>query len=518
MNKSRTFIINKPYKYLYGKKWYYRLKSRPEDDETQYMCLLDEYPIDEMENKLVVGMEQQNKKNNHSRLFSIFKDYIDLLNYVKLFPENNRHFYEIIFGEYAQKPHFDLDIDDPAYTIEDASFILNDVLKSILKVLENKKIILDLNKDILIFNSHGEKKFSYHIVIHHWIHSNNIQAKGFYNLVKQECNDVSKKFLDSSVYSKKQNFRLIGSQKIGSNRLKRFETSFNFRNKTIKHILDIDEHIKPEASDPSKLTKSQKENLLAFRQAELFQETLVSWIHRCNFLPNFVDEHKDHQKTFCKKYIIKRNSNEDNDSDEYVEINDSEAMISEEIINHIEHILEEKKYPFEIREIENNIVALLRLQPSYCETCDRIHENENPYIILIDNILYFCCRRTNNMSVFLDLSETQYINHLTEYNSAKEKPLDINIVLKEEGVALTKGLNKVSVKEHKDEGVSLTKVSVNNNDEEESVPTDKNFLEKIQSISQNTTKPKIYKNSYIEEMHNKNISLNTLFSLYSDLL
>jgi len=78
------------------------------------------------------------------------------------------------------------------------------------------------DKDIILFQSHGDRKvkYSYHIYVDNYFHLNNTEAKIFYNMVFGLIPEQYHQFIDSSVYSKTQQFRLIGSQKEGSNRPK----------------------------------------------------------------------------------------------------------------------------------------------------------------------------------------------------------------------------------------------------------------------------------------------------------
>lgn len=49
---------------------------------------------------------------------------------------------------------------------------------------------------------------------------------------------------------------------------------------------------------------------------------------------------------------------------------------------------------FTISSIINNMILLKRVIPFYCPYCKRIHENQHPYIFIINNNLFFHCRRS----------------------------------------------------------------------------------------------------------------------------
>ena len=52
---------------------------------------------------------------------------------------------------------------------------------------------------------------------------------------------------------------------------------------------------------------------------------------------------------------------------------------------------------FSIRNIVDNIIILNRNVPTYCDTCMRLHDNENPFVIRLSGLTYFCCRRSNKL-------------------------------------------------------------------------------------------------------------------------
>lgn len=106
----------------------------------------------------------------------------------------SRNFYEVILGHQAQKPHFDLDVDlttisTHGYSTEEIIASSEDVKDCLLHCIS--EILLDYNVpynrqiDLLIFPSHGPNKRSYHIIIDGYCHSNNVEAKAFYDLVME---------------------------------------------------------------------------------------------------------------------------------------------------------------------------------------------------------------------------------------------------------------------------------------------------------------------------------------------
>src|SRR5438445_4316354 len=106
-----------------GRRWYYRLVKT---DNT--WCLFDEHPINTLDGWLVVCLvvpseslrrwdrgndtsEEAKKRKPTTRLYSAFRSYLEFYDYQQHFSPLKRSFFEIILGEFAQKPHFDIDVD-----------------------------------------------------------------------------------------------------------------------------------------------------------------------------------------------------------------------------------------------------------------------------------------------------------------------------------------------------------------------------------------------------------------------
>jgi hypothetical protein len=419
-------------------------------------CVFHHHPEDSFGNKLLIGMEMliQNRDDPdkhsmpHSRIFAVFENYVELYKYIVNTKAESRYFYEIILGEYSQKPHFDLDISveqtnivlgnkiisqgKPSITFEEVENILSNVIESIVIVALEHDVDLNLEKDILVYNSHGKNKYSYHIVVHHWCHSNHRQALGFYEKVCERCDETSRMYLDRSVYSCKQNFRLLASQKIGSGRPKAYNEEFTVNGKKMKHILDI-------------VPQNKKH-----RSLEIFKESLVGWTHGCQYLPKFTNENfkktiniiRNGKKCYIKKKkkIIQHdlgdkgftiqdeaeNELENNEIDEEEEYEEIIGGISEIQLQKITEEISKRKYPFTIREVEGYFIYLNRLAPSYCEICQRIHENENPYIFVTPQKVYLNCRRTKISLLLLESDEV-----IEDVNNEDEL-LDPEIVIDEE--------------------------------------------------------------------------------------
>lgn len=374
-NKSRSFV------FIRGKRWYYRLipnnhNIKEQNSKSRYFrCLTDEYPIETLENKLVIGFESLRDDGKSSRTFAVFDSYIELFHYQKNIPIPNRNFYEIIIGEFAQKPHFDVDIKKKEISTEEniielAEKVKDSLINTIFLVCDENSIKLDIAKDILIYQSHSDdyEKCSFHIVVHHYCHTNNHQALAFYKKIVELMPDKYSKYIDHSVYSSKQNFRLLGNQKIGSGRPKMFQNRMRYQGKYIKHIYDVD--------FKNEIDLEKKLNL---EKLECLKESLVSWVNDCEYLPSFQREEERTKKQ------------------NYEDLGD----LSPETVKEAEKFIGNKDFPFIVRDIKGSVISLRRLRPSFCDICDRIHENENPYMLVVENNVYFCCRRNKNKKKLL---------------------------------------------------------------------------------------------------------------------
>ena len=53
-----------------------------------------------------------------------------------------------------------------------------------------------------------------------------------------------------------------------------------------------------------------------------------------------------------------------------------------------------------VRKISGSMVELTRLSPSYCHVCRRVHESENPYMVVKGNTSFLYCRRSKEPTLF----------------------------------------------------------------------------------------------------------------------
>ena len=363
---------------IYGKKWYYGLKQSKEDEYTYN--LLDEYKISDVTKHLIVCLKPnklpgeyelfRTKKGKFHHLFALFDSYLDFYTYMLNFPIEDRNFYEVILGSLPQKPHFDIDISKEEAGDEDIKYIGNilyqAVIDSTIEILDELGVKVNIEKDILIYSSHGDEKRSYHIIVNNKCHDGNEEAREFYNAV---VNKISQKFtitnpeylkyvkfVDRAVYGTKQQFRIMGCQKYGTNRPKRFLERFVYNNVEYTH-----KYIEEFRNDDMK------------RLAILY-ESLISFVSGCSYIQSLV-----------KPKIYNNYS--------------TNSYLDDVTINRCMKMLKEKmKYcPFSISSVneEKNTIYLKREAPSYCPICQKRepHENRDPLIYIYKGAVYWNCLR-----------------------------------------------------------------------------------------------------------------------------
>ena len=343
-----------------GKKiWYYYLV--PNENKRS---LLNEHKI--KKDNLIISLTTP----KDIKLYTLFNDYVEFYEYQLNFRIEHRSFYEVIMGNKLQKPHFDLDFgEDYQYDIDN---IFDMLIENFIKYIPT----LNLEKDIQIYSSHGKTKKSYHIVINNYCHQDHLNAKAFYDLITE--NLPPNHCIDRAVYSKTQQFRILGSQKIGSGRIKKLEMKWKFHGREINHI--ITNHI------------NMDENLL------LLNNSLVSVTDMCTILPLF---YKKEEK------IINNFTSIDYDVDEIMEMcikmDDGEECYS-------------------IKDIKDNLIILFREKASFCHVCKRIHEKEHPFITVTNAGAFFNCRRNNeNKSYFIGKLHSNDSTELNEENKSNEE-------------------------------------------------------------------------------------------------
>lgn len=367
---------------IYDKRWYFRLVPPKPHEYQRARALMQDFPLNQLVNHLVICFTPDHLPNSTKpfrkpdgdpiRIYAYFDSYLEFYQYQLNFEPEKRAFYEIIFGELPQKPHFDIDIDRqdfntlyPGEDIDQAADLLrNAVIAGSVQVLSEKGVALDPQKDILLYTSHGPNKRSYHVVITNKCHDGNREAKAFYDLVMMKVNMITDgkylDFVDASVYSPRQQFRIVGCQKQGSNRPKEFQETFRFQDNQQDIIYT---HVYPEdATEP------------IMRELAILYESLVGFTSGCVLLPSLAPPKPIHHHNLG-------------------DLPDLDGTTTDHCLN----MLREKMpyCPFSINAVQGHLILLKRHAPSHCPICQKTvpHEKENPFMFVVGGKVYWDCRR-----------------------------------------------------------------------------------------------------------------------------
>lgn len=300
-----------------------------------------------------------NETSPNVRKYALFDNYIDFYKYYITVPDKTIH--EMILGKYCQKSHFDLDIKEPK-DLNNHQKIFDKVLESILLVYKEKfNLNLDLEKNILVFTSHGAEKKSYHIIIDNYCHLNNEECKNIYDLVMSKYNC---KYLDNGVYGATQSLRILWSHKHNSDREKVFNETFVFLDKEYTVKINVEEKLK---------------NL------EVLKRSLVSEISDCTILPSIIE---------------KKNENIVHDQDLEFDNGQVKKILSEFDNNQV------------VIRREKNIIILRKIRPYTCKACGQFHENENPFLtVLKSGDIFFHCRRSKEKINIGKIKIKEFVNN-----------------------------------------------------------------------------------------------------------
>lgn len=394
ISKQRSVVT------IHGKHWYFRLKRTGDDpvvDPTDEITtnqpsmttepprkgspkrargLMDDYKLEQIDGKLVISMITP----TNIRLYTLFDSYIHFAGFVKLYPPERRTFYEVALGEFPQKPRYDLDINvndvPPGTNLDELGDQLKDtVIELTTVILAEKEVRLDLTKDVLVFTSHGPTKRSFHIVINNYSHYFHKEARALYDQVMARFPEAMKpyaRFVDSAVYSSKQQFRIVGSQKAGSGRPKKFLSTWTYKGQPIEHVY-IE---KPENADHEFMLQ--------------LEESLLTHTSSCYLLPSFIDPTDEGLGSAVAKARYEMENIPLDLANKALEMCAARGGVT----------MHDRRFPYILEGIEGikgGIVCLKRRLPSKCQICSRVHEHENPFLIVVGEgttkSVYFCCRR-----------------------------------------------------------------------------------------------------------------------------
>lgn len=352
----------------YGYRWVPFLVAK--EGRTNY--LFRSHPVSSLLNRLVIAQKLKFYR------YTVVDSFTGLNKLIQDIPLNDRTLFEVILGEYAQKPHFDIDIDqskikdifeiykegkddgiefkyEPTENMAElANMAITSLINAIRIVFKEKDIELDLNKNVKLYTSSSKvcMKESYHLIIMGYYHVSNIEAKAFYEECMQHIDPWIRLLIDNKVYSPRQQFRILGNSKYQTKRFKVVVPNYTLLSGeefTFLPFFDID-------------IKDLKKNKLY-----MLLESLVTQTTGCDALPYW--------------YIPKPKY-----------IHEGEELTEEDVKMALKKLRNMNMF-FKKREVVDNMVVLDRIAPSMCPICKHIHDHDSPFIIIIDRKIYWNCRR-----------------------------------------------------------------------------------------------------------------------------
>lgn len=270
------------------------------------------------------------------RHYTVFDNYVKFGQYCrrKVKP-SHRCFYEVIPGCGYQKLYFDLDNIPRECDINALMREFRDCIQLVEPLIESG--------DIIIFSSHDDEKFSFHVVVDHWCVQNHLENRAFFERFMAIFNPNLGQYLDQSMYKSIQQFRIVDSHKFGSYRIKIIDGMSEWE-------------CVPETPDHHFML--------------LLGGGAITNTSYCKILPKY-------------GVVITR-----------------PKFISNEIdvglIPRIERLVPPE---FKLIQVHEGVVVLKRLRPSFCAACLRVHNNENPFLTIIHDTVYMHCRRSHSKTL-----------------------------------------------------------------------------------------------------------------------
>lgn len=341
---------------LLGMRWYSCFLKKDDSNSS----LQSQYTKDELDNMFLVCYNVGGRL-----LYSAFRNYLEFSRYQGLINCESKSFFEIIVGDRPQKPRFDIDNLD---SCSDYKLLLSNLVKacSELVVEYTTSKSLNLQRDVLIYESVTPEGINrtFHVVLNNYYHQNNDQAKIFYQEVMNKLDEGYKEFIDSSVYSSRQQFRILGSRKPNSNRPKVHLSKWMYFDEEIEHVFDVVPN-----------TPEHLESISLY-------ESLISVVDASTLL--------------CHPYRTESKGKKAHDSD-IPDIPPEMAIKALQMYAQRGDMgIKDKKFPYKITSIRGGLVILKRIRMSRCPICDRVHTSENPFLLIVENEVYFYCRRADD--------------------------------------------------------------------------------------------------------------------------
>ena len=229
----------------------------------------------------------------------------------------------------------------------------------------------DSRGQILVFTSHSDKKLSYHIIVDEWCFSDSKECRYFHDEVIQRLPEKWRDIVDHGMYKSLQQLRITGCHKWN-----------DLRTKTLSPSLSFKIAGSPGWTPPEPPLDSNHEYLL------LLGCSLVTNTSDCHLLPSFAPPEQP------KRVYIKDVMTE-------MELDATSVDLAIELCARMGQLTPtDPNFPYRLDRCLDSrdgtaLILLKRLRPSWCRVCQRIHENQHPYLLVVgrDRDVYLDCRR-----------------------------------------------------------------------------------------------------------------------------
>lgn len=381
---SKSLPVKRRYKInqveqISGVEWYPRFVRN--DD---VLALSDVIPYEELNKQFLVCVNAPrpadwNKSDKPVRYFAAFKSALDFIHYIKKIPPERWSFFEYILGTQAQKLYFDIDIKQeeflkvvPGGNIDTfAAGLLTELVRGIVETFEERGLQIDLTRNLLLFSSHSSSKRSFHLIVDGYAVVSNEENYILASEVLEQFPEIYQSFVDTGMYSSKQQFRLYGSQKTGSGRPKIFVENWYYGATLVQSRFYED--LRKMAPDPASFE--------ALKFTALFLASCVTVTMNCQLMSTVIEPEARTQ--LGRPKFWSETSAFDND------------LITPEIRDAIEVRADPRLFQiYRLAEIKGSLIALQRRSgvSNHCSLCQHIHESDNGFLTLDSRgQVYFHC-------------------------------------------------------------------------------------------------------------------------------
>ena len=245
----------------------------------------------------------------------------------------DKHYHEIVFGQNPQRLKFDIDSTKEQF---EKLGSIETVLTTIIEAIKTELLTLTKNKitnnDFVLADSCGGEKVSFHIMTLRYVVENNREAILITKNILANLPQEYHKLIDTGVNSSTHNFRLLNSHKVNSDRVKKVN-------------------------------------------AEL---SLKLGLNKTDNLANYMI----HPAPKCRTFMLTSRC------EPIVYETKPDINVPKEISDYI------ASKHFRIRDIDGNQINCNRVKSTYCDICEKTHDNDNTMVVrLKDGFYYEYCRK-----------------------------------------------------------------------------------------------------------------------------